>query len=475
MTQSMDRRTFIKTSGRIFSGLFVSRWIASSEAAQPKKPNVLFIAVDDLNDWVGCLGGHPQTKTPNLDRLAAKGVLFTSAHCAAPACNPSRIALMSGIKPSTSGHYLNEQDWHKNSKLNDCVRLQQHFRNQGYRAIASGKIYHGGCNDPQGWDEYWPDGIKDKPNDPLPPRKNLNGLGKAHFDWGPLENEASEMGDYQVASWVMEQLQKEYDKPLFLGCGFFRPHLPWYVPQQYFDRFPLDQIILPTIKENDLDDVPAAGVRMAGPNGDHKAVIDHDQWRQAVQGYLASIHFMDEQLGRVIAALEKRTDQDNWIIVLWSDHGWHLGEKLHWRKFALWEEATHNVMLWVAPGVTRPNQRCDEPVNLIDIYPTLVELCGLESPTQLEGVSLLPQLKDVTVKREFPSLTTHGFKNHSLRGKEWRYIRYQDGGEELYDREKDPNEWTNLAGKKDYGWVMAKLRSYLPVSDAPSMPPLKRG
>ena len=304
----------------------------------------------------------------------------------------------------------------------------------------------------------------------MPPQKNLNGLDKGNFDWGPVQADVSEMGDYQVADWVINQLNKDFNQPVFLGCGFFRPHLPWYVPPKYFEKFPLDEIILPTIKEDDLDDIPPFGVKVATVVGDHKAVIEHHQWKQAVQGYLASINFMDDQLGRVLEAFEKRSDKDNWVIVLWSDHGWHLGEKLHWRKFALWEEATHNIMLWVVPGMTDPGGRCEEAVSLIDIYPTLNDICGLKHLPQLEGTSLVPQLKAPKTPRDFPVLTTYLFKNHSLRDKRWRYIRYNDGGEELYDHDKDSYEWTNLAQKSEYKDVLEKMRKWLPEIVAEPVP-----
>ncbi len=450
-------------------GLSMGPALASAEA-EPRKPNVLFIAIDDLNDWTGCLGGHPDVKTPNLDRLAGRGVLFTSAHCAAPACNPSRAALMTGIRPSTSGVYNNRQPWRKSPVLKGAVTLPQHFMAHGYRAIGSGKIYHGGYPDPPSWQAYWPSQRNNKPSDPTPPsdKRPLNGIPRtSHFDWGPVDVPDPKMGDSQVADWVIGQLKAKHDKPLFLGCGFFRPHLPWYVPRKYFEMYPLETITLPNVKEDDLDDVPPLGRRMAKPEGDHRNVLEHKQWRKAVQGYLASISFVDTCVGRVIDALDKSPYRDNTVVVLWSDHGWHLGEKLHWRKFALWEEATHNVMMFIAPGVTRPGGRCDAPVNLLDIYPTLIDLCGLKPREELEGVSLLPLLKDPTAKWDRPTLTTHGRKNHAIRARRWRYIRYSDGTEELYDRQNDEMEWTNLAKDPKYADVKKELARWMPKTDAP--------
>ncbi len=436
----------------------------SADAATAGKPNVLFIAVDDLNDWIGVLGGHPQTMTPNIDRLANRGMLFTRCYCAAPACNPSRAALMTGIRPSTSGVYHNPDPWRK--ALPDAVTIPQHFMAHGYRAIGSGKIYHGAFPDPQSWDEFYPSKEKQSPGDPMPAKRPINGIpNTAHFDWGPVDVDDSQMGDSQVADWVIGQLGKKHQQPLFLACGFYRPHLPWYVPQEYFDMFPLESIQLPETKIDDLDDIPKAGIRIARPNRDHKTVLQYNQWKPAVQGYLASIAFADKQIGRVLDALDDGPHAENTIIILWTDHGWHLGEKQHWRKFALWEEATRTPMIIVAPGV-KAGSRCKTPVNLLDLYPTLIDLCSLKKRPELEGVSLKPLLTDPQTKWERPSLTTHGKNNHALRSSRYRYIRYADGSEELYDHDEDPMEYNNMADKADLQKVKQEFSKWLPKINA---------
>ncbi|MHC4147761.1 MAG: sulfatase, partial [Planctomycetota bacterium] len=301
-----------------------------------------------------------------------------------------------------------------------------------------------------------------------------NGIPKtAHFDWGPVDVPDRQMGDRQVAKWAIGQLQKKHDKPFFIACGFFRPHLPWYVPTKYFDMYPPDKITLPNVNENDLDDVPELGKRMAKPQGDHAKVIKHKQWRKAVQGYLASITFVDTCVGRVIKALDRSAYTDNTIVILWSDHGWHLGEKLHWRKFSLWEEATHNVLMAVAPGITQSGKRCSRPVTMLDIYPTLIELCGLTPKDELEGRSLVPLLKNPKAEWDRPALTTHGRNNHSLRGERYRYIRYSDGTEELYDHEKDALEWINLADDPKYAVVKKQFAKWLPKKNVPDVPRVK--
>jgi arylsulfatase A-like enzyme len=456
MSGMLSRRTFLPT-------------LAAPLLGQTAKRNVLFIAVDDLNDWISPLGGHPQTITPNFERLAKRSVNFTRAYCNAPLCNPSRASIMTGIRPSTSGVYENEQEWRKSPVLAQAVTLPQHFRENGYAVMGSGKTYHDRFPDPRSWDEYYPALDKQKPDDPVPPNPPLNGIPKAaHFDWGPVANPDADMGDYKVVSWVGEQLRKQRDQPLFLACGIYRPHLPWYVPQKYFDMYPLDSIQLPKVNPDDLDDVPAMGRKYARPEGDHARVVEYGQWKKAVQGYLASITFADAQLGRLLDAFESSPYASNTNIVLWSDHGWHLGEKLHWRKFTLWEEATRNVMMMSGPGITPA--RCDRVVSLIDIYPTLIDWCGLSKREGLEGRSLMPLLRNPSAKWDHPALTTYHRNNHSLRTERWRYIRYSDGGEELYDHDADPMEWTNLAGKPGMTAVTLELARHLPKVNAEDSP-----
>ena len=451
----MNRRNFLASLG-------------ASVAAAPKNPhNVLFIAVDDLNDWIGCLGGHPDIRTPNFDRLARSGVLFTNAHCAAPLCNPSRAALMTGIRPATSGVYDNSQPFRKSPTGPGAVTVAQHFRAHGYRVVGGGKIFHGAYPDPKSWDEYFPSQVQNKPPDPVPPNRPVNGIpNAAQFDWGPLNVPDSDMGDYKVVDWAARELQKKQDRPFFQAVGLFRPHLPWYVPGKYFDMYPADKVTLPNVKDDDLDDVPAMGKKFARPEGDHKRVIEHKQWRKAVQGYLACISFTDAMLGRLLDAFEASPHAKNTTVVLWSDHGWHLGEKLHWRKFSLWEEATHNVLMMSSPGLTRPGGRCQRAANLMDIYPTLIDVCGLKK-RPCEGDSLLPLLKDPNARWDRPSVTTYLKGNHSVRTEQWRYIRYSDGGEELYDRSKDEMEWTNLASKPEHAQVKQDLAKWMPKVNAP--------
>lgn len=456
----IDRRKFL-ASAAAMPGYF---------AAPRDRRNVLFISIDDLNDWVGCLGGHPDVKTPNLDRLARRGVLFTNAHCAAPLCNPSRASLMTGVLPSTSGVYENNQPMRRSPVLANAVTLPQYLRNHGYSVTGGGKIYHGAFPDPPSWDEYFPSQQENQPPNPEPPRLPANGIpNTAHFDWSPLDVRTEEMGDFKTTEWIRARLAKRHDKPFFLGCGIYKPHLPWYVPRRFFEMYPAEKVTLPEVKADDLDDVPAAGRRMAKPDGDHAKVIKYGQWRKAVQGYLASITFADEMVGHVLDGLEDGPNAGDTSIVLWSDHGWHLGEKLHWRKFSLWEEATHNVLMVSSPWAGKAGTRCDRTVSLSDIYPTVTGLCGLPAKPGVAGRSLLPLLNAPNTEWPHSALTTYGRGNHSVRTERWRYIRYADGAEELYDRTADPMEWTNLAARPGHQAVMAQLRQSLPeLNEMPS-------
>lgn len=432
-----------------------------SAEAQPK--DVLFIAVDDLNDWVGHLGGHPQARTPNIDRLVGRGMVFTNAHCAAPACNPSRAALMSGLRPWTTGIYTNGDP--AQGVLKDTLTINRHFLAAGYRTLGGGKIYHGFGSEGRedGWTE-WKGLFKTDHGE----AHDLNGLGRSHFDWGPLANEVKDMGDHKLTDWAIEALgSAPADKPLFLAAGYVKPHLPWHVPRAYFDRFPLEGIELPEVKEDDLADIPAAGVRMAGPEGDHAAVVKAGQWKKAVQGYLATISFLDDQVGRLLDAVEGSARGREMIVVWWTDHGWALGEKQHWRKFALWNDTTRTSFGITAPGVTRPGSRSAAAVDYTNVYPTLCELAGLPVPGHVKGASLVPLLKDPEAGWEHVAVCSHGRGNHAAIDGQWRYIRYADGSEELYDHRADPNEWRNRAAEAGLAGVKERLAAALPAVEAP--------
>ena len=455
--------------------------LLGSDASPSKKPNILFIAMDDLNDWIGCLGGHPQTMTPNLDRLASSGVLFTNAHCPAPACNPSRSAIFTGRSPHRSGLYDNRQQMRE--VMPNDILLPQYYRNHGYQAMGSGKMLHYFI-EADSWDQYFPEA---KTENPLPwtfyPESRPVNLPKGgpwqyvETDWAPLDvTDEAFGGDYAVSTWVGDQLRQKQEKPFFLACGLYRPHEPWFVPKKYFEPFPLDSIKLPPgYKEGDLDDVPETAVRRAR-NRYFAHIQKHDQWKQGIQGYLASIHFADAMLGRVLDALESGPNANNTIVVLWSDHGWQLGEKEHWQKYTGWRAVTRvPLMVRIPKGIstvftegTRAGRVCDAPVNLLSLYPTLLELCNLPSNDKCDGPSLLPLLSvSDSSTWQHPSITyLSNPGDYSISERQYRYIHYADGSEELYDIQSDPYEWVNLARNPSSESMLETMRSKAPTQFA---------
>lgn len=341
------------------------------------KPNILFIAVDDLNDYISPLDNHPGVKTPNFERLAQRSVNFANAHCAAPACHASRVAMLTGVHPVTSGIYTNlfgahGPRWREESPaLKDAVVLSQHFRDHGYYAAGGGKIFHtlqwspgDSQNDPDAWDEYRGDPLdpisKDWPRPKLIPDAKAGisagrPLGPRHlFGAQPLQVADDQTGDHMVVDWAAKQLSKQHDKPLFLAVGLFRPHIPFEVPQAYFDMHPLKSIQLPARIENDLEDS-----RTPQRQPWHNWVVKNNQWKTMMQGYLASISYTDHQLGRILDALDASPIKDNTIVVLWSDHGFHIGEKDNWEKFCLWDQTTRVPLFIHVPGLTASSQSAD--------------------------------------------------------------------------------------------------------------------
>lgn len=428
--------------------------------------NVLFIAIDDLNDWVGFLGGHPQTRTPNMDRLASQGIVFERAYCAAPISNASRAALLTGYRPSSSGIYGNESFMRDSKLLKDAITLPKWLSNNGYYSMVRGKIFHepnGPWSDPQSWD-FQDSTIGDYGKTFNKEGFMVNGfpLGKVdpNFDWGATNGTLEETSDYLNAKWAANQLSKDYNKPFFLACGIYKPHLPWFVPKEFYDKFKVEDMILPEVNENDYDDIPSAALP---PSKDYFTVKKYNKQKEPVQAYLACINYADACVGIVLDALAKSKYANNTIIVLWGDHGWHLGEKLRYKKFTLWEEACRMPLIIKVPGMTKPGVRCKSTVNLLDLYPTLTELCSVPGNVNNEGRSIVPLLKDVNKKWDYPTVTTMGQNRHGVRSERWRYIRYQDGSEELYDHSVDSLEWNNLAGNPKYDNIKKELAGIIPT------------
>ncbi len=303
------------------------------------------------------------------------------------------------------------------------------------------------------------------------PDGKITSQTKRNFDFGPIAGKESDIPDYKSTSYGVEFLQKSHAKPFFLAIGQFKPHLPWFVPQKYPDLYPLDQIELPSTKNDDLADLPKIALKRTNDRASkHHLVKELNEWKKAVQGYRACISFSDAQIGRLLDALDASPHHDNTIIVLWSDHGYHLGEKDNWHKGTLWERSVHVPYLIVAPGVTKPGTKTDAPVDLMSIYPTLVELAGLPANPQIkdQGHSLVPLLKNPQTPWSHYALCTHERGNHSLRSRTHRYIRYQDGSEELYDHRTDTNEWNNIAA--DHQDLCRQFSQTLPKNEAPIGP-----
>ena len=463
---------------------------AAVAADDAKRPNILMIAVDDLNDWIGCLGGHPQARTPNIDRLAARGTLFTNAHTQAPLCNPSRTSLFSGLRPSTTGVYTLSPAPRNSARLAEHVFLPQYLHEHGYHTYSVGKIYHhgpapaggdraarrkakaeagaaGGVDRAAEFDAWGINGGGKKPDQPLFEMEDRHPA----MDWGPFPERDEDHGDHMIATAAIEHLKSlSADQPFFVACGFHLPHVPCYAPQKWFDLYPDETLIMPPVLDGDRDDTPMFSwyLHWTLPEPRLSWLTKAQQWRPLVRAYLASISFMDAQVGRVLDALEATGRAQETIVVLWSDHGWHLGEKAISGKNTLWERSTHVPLIFAGPNVTA-DARCDQPAELLDIYPTLVELCGLPAREGLDGHSLVPQIDDATAERPWPAITTHNAHNHTARTRRWRYIRYADGSEELYDRQSDPNEWTNLAGKPEYAETIRELAAWLPTNDVPAI------
>jgi len=435
------------------------------EIPRQERMNVLFLVSDDLNSWL--LGDTNRyagkVVAPNLQRLADSGVLFTRAYTAAPVCSPSRTAFFSGVAPWTSGHYHNTPGANISEPLKEALSLAGFFKRAGYDTAGYGKITHG-------WDqrEHWDEKIGHK-RDPAPPGAPLTPVGRGEQDWGPIHLAEEEMNDTLMLNYAVKQLQKKHDRPFFIACGTFNPHMPWYVPKKYFDMFPMDEVTTPELKEDDLDDVPVLGrLLTAGKSKFVDAVLEHGLHKQGVQAYLATTAYADAQMGRVLDALDRSPYKDNTIVVFLTDHGFHLAEKHHWQKATLWEEATHSLMMMRVPGLTPDGGVSQRFVSLLDIYPTLAELCGLKPPDYLDGRSLVPLLKNPQAEWKSTAITGLTSKHGpwhpyiSIRNEMGRYIRYKDGQEEFYDTNKDPHEWTNMIGNPEYAPVIKKMRVAVP-------------
>lgn len=432
----------------------------SSNEAQP--PNVFLISIDDLNDWIGCLGGHPQAQTPNIDRLASRGVLFSNAHCQSPVCNPSRASMMVSLYPSSTGIYFLNPDIVGSEVARDNRVMPKRFQAEGYHVTAAGKLFHNahGINEthiPNYAGQFGGFG-------PFPKEKISPFPGHPLWDWGVFPESDEMMPDYKIAEWGVKQLQKSHDSALWLGVGFYRPHVPQYAPQKWFDLYPEESLELPAYLENDLDDISSYGrniTRLEHVSPPMEWVLENGEWKALVRSYLACVSFVDDQVGKLLDAFLNSEYKDNTYIVFYSDHGFHLGEKDRFAKRSLWEDGAKVPLIIMGPGIPE-GVVCNKPVELIDIYPTLLELTGLDSDPQHEGNSLVPLLKNEDADWPHYARTSFGPGNYAIISENYRYIEYNDGTGEFYDHSNDPHEWNNLIDDPAYTEVIKKHREQIP-------------
>jgi len=526
--------------------LLTVSWATASE-----KPNVLLIVCDDLNDYIESLGGHPQAQTPNIERLSESGICFTQAHCNIPICAPSRSSFLTGLYPHTSRNFGFDR-WDRNEVLQNSRTIMDHFRANGYHTLGTGKLMH--HLNRKEWVEYGNladygpfafDGTERVAHPDVP--SPFRDIGTIDGSFGPLVNLTGrtfadgksyswQTGNWQKmrslrvhsardreltadelnGEWAVRKLRElasqSSDKPFFMGVGLIRPHTPLIVPQRFFKQFPLDSIELPVIRPGDVEDTHARSVR-GMPNGREpdsertedmgsrlftQLVASYDSrdeaLRRFIQAYLACVASIDELIGQIVDAVDSRPLKDNTIIILTSDHGWGMGEKDYLYKNSLWQESTQVPLIVRAPGVAKAGGVVERPVSLIDLYPTLIDLCGLTGQTRkndkgrpLDGHSLRPFLENpqtdewsgpdevLTALYKWAQYYDPAKQSYSLRSKDWRYIRYSNGKEELYHNREDPYEWTNLAGNAQYVSKLdsfrAKLAARIPKSEpAPTKP-----
>lgn len=438
---------------------------SSAQSEVSTKPNVLMVVIDDQNDWVGAFGGHPMVKTPNMDALAARGAALLNAQVPAPLCNPSRTAILMGLRPSTTGIYALSPYFRDVPKWKDWVTLPQYFHDHGYRTSANGKVYHQVGNQGSEFDEWG--GLRDLVG-VKPDKRLIDPMPNKIIDWGVFPHNDEDTGDYKVASWAVEQIRNApKTQPFFVAAGFHLPHVQTYVSPKWWALYPDDDSILPPVKENERAGLPRFSWYLHWSLPEHRLseVQQYGQWRNMVHAYLSATSFIDAQIGRMLDALNEAGLAENTIVVVFGDNGYHLGEKEITGKNSLWARSTRVPLIFAGPGIISGG-RCTQPVELLDIYPTLIDLCGLPPRTDLDGISIRPQLENAQTRRDRPAVTDANPGNHSVCSEQWRYIHYADGSEELYDMQNDPHEWNNLAQNPEYQPVLAEHRKWLPSTES---------
>lgn len=442
------------------------------------RPNFLFLPIDDLNDWIGVMGTNTNVKTPNIDRLAREGMLFTNAHAQAPICSPSRASLMTGLYPHQTGFYGQLWDHQLRTELDGVSNtpfLSEYMQGHGYYTAARGKIFHKGA--PEGaFHEHWQD-HRGGDFGPKPDKRLKWDSNRTHTDWGPFPETDDEMIDFQTAEWGASWLGRSHGDPFFLALGMIRPHVPWHAPQKWFDLYPLEDIELPPWLETDMKDVPNSGLDLTSvpQMPTIEWAIENKEWRPIVQAYLASVSFVDHCIGITLDALKSSEYSNNTYVVLFSDNGYHLGEKSRFAKMSLWERSTRVPLIISGPAIEAGISNI--PVGLIDIYPTILELAGLPSNSDNAGRSLVPILQGDSIEVQ-PIISVFGRGNFAVIDEQFRYIQYANGDEELYDLENDPNEWNNIAQSPSHEATKLRLAKHVPTQTRPPVqayiPPARR-
>lgn len=448
--------------------------LSAIQAAEKKqvdsKPNVLYVIMDDMCDWAHFLGRNNQVLTPNLDRLAARGISFSNAYSAVPLCNPSRTAMFTGMQPSVTGIYHNKQPIANSTVANNSLMMPQHFHDNGYTTLCAGKVFHSKPS-PDVMARNWDDVSHiDGGYGPFPKNPGLpSGIGDRWQDYEEWTGPDTDFPDVRNSQKVIEFLGGKHDKPFFVAMGFYRPHDPWTAPKRYFELYDVNKIKPPLTIPDDLADVPPYAIDNFIGNRQierqHKISTTGNAWEQMVRAYMACVSFTDDRIGMILDALDKSPYADNTLIVLIGDNGFHHGEKERWGKSALWREACHVPLVIVAPRKNKEigKGNCKAVVNSIDIYPTLIDVCKLPKiENQLAGNSLMPLLKDPKEKWDKPSISTFLPGNFTVHQNQWNYIHYADGSAELYDISKDENEFENLVEKPDFKKVVDSLSKFVP-------------
>lgn len=453
--------------------------ICSVQAAEPARFNVLHIVSDDLNTRLGCYG-DPLVQSPNIDRLASRGVRFDRAYCQYPLCNPSRSSFLTGLRPDTTKVLENATQFRQH--VPTAVSLPQTFRKAGYFAARVGKLYHygvpgqigtNGLDDPESWEQVVnPRGAdKDVEDQIFTITRDAKGAARfgAVLSWLAADGEDADQTDGIGATEAIRLLEAHRDRPFYLAVGFFRPHTPYVAPKKYFEMYPLDKIPLPEVSPTLRESVPAAALTF---KPDEDAMSDETR-RRAIQAYHAATSFMDAQVGRVVEALDRLQLADRTIVIFHSDHGYHLGEKRLWQKMTLFEESARVPLIIVVPRNPANGQTCERTVELVDLHRTLADLCQLPVDATTEGTSLKPLVESPTAVWSKPALTqlVRGRQNNqivgrSIRTDRWRYTEWNDGknGMELYDHENDSKENRNLANETEYQATIANLKKLLSSS-----------